>query len=77
MDIDQHVLNMYNTILIVYFNDRSKRIAIIGFYDKGHTEFTADGKYIGKLLTGSKQLKRVKFFQVWTNDRILKKCICI
>ena len=33
----EHVFNMYNQI-IVYFNDRSMRIAITGFYEEGHAK---------------------------------------
>ena len=28
------------------------------FYEKGNTEFTANGNYIGELLTGSKKLNK-------------------
>ena len=56
MDIE-HVFNMYNQI-IVYFNDRSMRIAITGFLRGGlRSGHYAYGKYVGELLPGSKQLK--------------------
>ena len=53
----EHVFNMYNQI-IVYFNDRSMRIAITGFLRGGlRSGHYAYGKYVGELLPGSKQLK--------------------
>ena len=58
----EHVFNMYNQI-IVYFSDRSMRIAITGFLQEGsrYGHF-AYGQYIGELHPGSKQLKKVNFF---------------
>ena len=53
----EHVFDMYNRI-IVYFNDRSMRIATTGFIRgglrSGHYTYR---KYVGKLLPGRKQLK--------------------
>ena len=52
-----HVFNMYNQI-IVYFNDRSMRIATTGFLRGGlRSGHYAYGKYVSELLPGSKQLK--------------------
>ena len=51
-------------MIIVYFKDRFMRIAIARFYEKGHVEFTAYRKYIGKLFTGSKQLKKKSKFHL-------------
>ena len=53
----EDVFSMNNQI-IVYFNDRSMRIATTGFLRGGlRSGHYAYGKYVGELLAGSKQLK--------------------
>ena len=56
MDIE-HLFNMYN-LIIVYFNDRSMRIAITGILRGGpRSDHYAYGEFVYELFLGSKQLK--------------------